>query len=372
MGVSKWRATVDRLLDPADVRIDGDRPWDMQVHNEDFCRRVLAQGSLGLGEAYMDGWWDCQRLDLFFERILRCQLDRKVVPARDKLRMLQARLTNSGRRALAFHIGRHHYDLGNRLYGAMLDRRMIYSGAYWKGAEDLDQAQEDKLDLIASKLDVRPGMKVLDIGCGWGGTARFLARRHGVAVTGITVSAEQATEARRRCAGLPVEIRLQDYRDIEGVYDRIVSVGMIEHVGAKNYPIFFETVRRHLADDGLFVLQTIGGNRSASSTDAWIERYIFPNSMLPSARQLSQAAEPYFVMEDWHGFGTDYDRTLMAWHDNFERHWPELQDLYDSRFQRMWRYYLLSCAGCFRARQIQLWQIVYSPAGVAGGYRAPR
>jgi cyclopropane-fatty-acyl-phospholipid synthase len=372
MSDSKWAATVRRLLEPADVRINGDRPWDLKVHNPDLFRRVLGHGSLGLGEAYMDGWWDCDQLDQFFERILRCRLDRQVVSNRDKLRLIWARLANSGRRALAFHIGRHHYDLGNRLYGAMLDRRMIYSGGYWANARNLEEAQEAKLDLICRKLDPKPGMRVLDIGCGWGGTARFLARRYGVSVVGITVSAEQAAEARRRCEGLPVEILLQDYRDLKGTFHRVVSIGMIEHVGVRNYPTFFETVRRRLADDGLFVLQTIGSNHSGVNCDAWIERYIFPNSMLPSARQISQAAEAHFVLEDWHSFGPDYDRTLTAWHDNFERRWPELKDRYDQRFYRMWRYYLLACAGCFRARQIQLWQIVYSPTGVAGGYSAPR
>ena len=369
---ARWAATTQRLLDPAEVRIDGQRPWDIQVHDPRFFRRVLTQGSLGLGESYMDGWWDCDRLDVFIERIMRAGLDVQVVPTRDKLRLVWARLTNPGRRALAFHIGRYHYDLGNRLYGAMLDRRMIYSCGYWQTAEDLDQAQEAKLALLCRKLDLKPGMRVLDIGCGWGGTARYMARRCGVSVVGITVSQEQAAEAQRRCAGLPVEIKLQDYRDVRGRFDRIVSVGMIEHVGARTTAFFFATARRHLADGGLLVLHTIGSNRSQVDIEPWIGRYIFPNAMLPSARQLCQAAEPYFVMEDWHNFGADYDRTLMAWAANFEHRWDALKDGYDERFHRMWRYYLLSCAGCFRARQSQVWQIVFSPLGVPGGYRAPR
>ena len=368
----RWAATLQNLLAPADVRLNGDRPWDLRVHDTRFCRRVLSQGSLALGETYMDGWWDCDRLDGFFERILRAGLDARVVPARDKLRLVWARLTNPGRRALAFQIGRHHYDLGNRLYEGMLDKHMIYSCGYWRTAGDIDQAQEAKLDLLCRKLGLSPGMRLLDIGCGWGGTVRYAARHYGVSAVGITVSAEQAAEARRRCAGLPVEIRLQDYRDVDERFERIVSVGMIEHVGVKNYPTFFTTARRHLADDGLFVLHTIGSNRSRVNTDPWIARYIFPNSMLPSARQLCQAAEPHFIIEDWHNFGTDYDRTLMAWAANFEKSWPAIETLYDEHFKRMWRYYLLSCAGAFRARDIQVWQIVFSPHGVPGGYVAPR
>ena len=322
---ASWAAATRRLLESADVRMDGARPWDLRIRDPRFHRRVLTGGSLGLGEAYMDGWWDCQRLDAFFERILRAGLDVRVIPLRDRLRLIGARLTNPGRRAMAFDIGRHHYDLGNRLYGAMLDRRMIYSCAYWPAADDLDAAQEAKLDLICRKLDLKPGMRLLDVGCGWGGLMRHAVRRHGVSAVGITVSTEQAGEARRRCAGLPVEIRLQDYRDIQGTFERIVSVGMMEHVGVKNYPVFYATVRRHLAEDGLFLLHTIGNNRSQCNTDPWIARYIFPNSMLPSARQLCRAAEPHFVMEDWHNFGADYDRTLMAWAANFESRWEDLR-----------------------------------------------
>ena len=369
----RWAAATRRLLEAAGVHLDGERPWDVRIHDRRFYRRVLTQGSLGLGEAYMDGWWDCERLDVFFERILRAGLDARVISLRDRLRLIGARLANSGRRTLAFDIGRRHYDLGNRLYDAMLDRRMIYSCGYWTAAGNLDEAQEAKLDLICRKLDLQPGMRLLDVGCGWGGLLCYAAQRHRVSAVGITVSAEQANEARRRCAGLPVEIRLQDYREIQGGFDRVVSVGMVEHVGVKNYPVFYATLRRHLAEDGLFLLHTIGNNRSQVNTDPWIECYIFPNSMLPSALQLCRAAEPHFIMEDWHNFGADYDRTLMAWAANFERCWnDDLNGVYDERFYRMWRYYLYACAGSFRTRQIQLWQILYSPHGVKGGYRAPR
>jgi cyclopropane-fatty-acyl-phospholipid synthase len=249
---------------------------------------------------------------------------------------------------------------------------MIYSCGYWKDAATLDEAQEAKLDLVCRKLGLQPGMRVLDIGCGWGGTAQFAAERYGVSVVGVTVSAEQAAYARRLCEGLDVEIRLADYRTPDGTFDRVLSIGMFEHVGYKNYAEFMRVVRRRLADDGLFLLHTIGGNRSVKRSDPWTDRYIFPNSMLPSARQIAATIEGTFVLEDWHGFGPDYDRTLIEWHRNVERHWPELEAKYGERFRRMWTYFLLSSAGGFRARKNQLWQLVLSPHGVPGGYCAAR
>ncbi len=330
------RTRAEELLAHAGVRVDGGRPWDIRVHDGRLFSRVLAEGSLGLGESYMDGWWECDRLDELIHRVLSADLDTRVVPWKDALRVAWARLVNLQRPGRAFEVGRRHYDLGNELFERMLDRRMIYSCGYWKDAATLDAAQEAKLDLVCRKLELRNGMRVLDIGCGWGGTARFAAERYGASVVGVTVSAEQAALARRMCAGLDVEILLRDYRALEGTFDRVLSIGMFEHVGVKNYRTYFEVVRRHLAPDGLFLLHTIGSNRSLRKNDPWTERYIFPNSMLPSARQIAAAAEGRCVLEDWHGFGPDYDRTLMAWHANVERHWPELAGRYDERFHRMW------------------------------------
>ncbi len=368
---SEAKVTVEGLLSQADVKVDGSRPWDIAVKDARFYRRVLAHGSLGLGESYMDGWWDCLALDQFFFRILRARVqdgvkkDMGVV-----LAVLRARLLNLQSRGRAYEIGQRHYDLGNDLFEAMLDRRMVYSCGYWKDAATLDEAQESKMELICRKLGLKPGMRVLDIGCGWGGLAKHAAEKHGVSVVGITVSSEQVEFGRRMCTGLPVELRFQDYRELNEKFDRVVSVGMFEHVGYKNYRTYMEVVRRCLRDDGLFLLHTIGGNRSAKSLDAWMNRYIFPNGLLPSIRQVGKAIEGLFVMEDWHNFSADYDRTLMEWSRNVENHWPSLQSTYDERFHRMWRYYLLSCAGAFRARGNQLWQIVLSPEGVPGGYRS--
>jgi cyclopropane-fatty-acyl-phospholipid synthase len=332
----------------------------------------MAQGALGLGESYMDGWWDCEKLDEFFYRILTAELDKKVRPWRDALRVLKAKLLNVQKPSRAFHIGRHHYDIGNDLFRQMLDERMIYSCGYWQDAATLDEAQAAKLDLVCRKLELRPGMRVLDIGCGWGGTARYAAERYDVSVLGVTVSRQQVEYAQGHRDGLDVEFRLQDYRELDGKFDRIMSLGMFEHVGYKNYDLFMRVARERLVDDGLFLLHTIGSKRTVTKTNPWTERYIFPNSMLPSARQISAAIEEKFVLEDWHSFGADYDKTLMEWHKNFEAHWSQLKDAYGDRFYRMWRYFLLSCAAGFRSRNTQLWQILLSPRGVEGGYRAPR
>lgn len=366
------RDRIQQLLGLADIAVDGSRPWDIRVHDDRLYARVMAQGALGLGESYMDGWWDCEQLDEFFHRVLKADLDRKLKIWRDAPRVLRAKLLNLQRPTRAFRIGRHHYDIGNDLFQCMLDERMIYSCGYWSEASTLDEAQEAKLDLVCRKLGLQPGMRLLDIGCGWGGTVKFAAERYGVTALGITVSGEQVKHAQQLCNGLDVEIRLQDYRDLTGEFDRVLSLGMFEHVGYKNYDTFMRMVREHLVDDGLLLLHTIAGNRSVTKSNAWTERYIFPNSMLPSARQIGGAIEGKFVLEDWHSFGADYDKTLMAWYGNFEQHWPVLKERYDERFYRMWKYYILSCAGGFRARKTQVWQLVLSPCGIPGGYRAPR
>jgi cyclopropane-fatty-acyl-phospholipid synthase len=369
---NRYRRKIEHLLEGTDVRINGTRPWDVQVHDERFYRRVLAEASLGLGESYMDGWWDCEQIDEMMTRVLRKGLDRAMVARIMAFDVIRAKLVNLQSRRRAFTIGEQHYDIGNDLYERMLDSRMTYSCGYWKDATTLDEAQEAKIDLAARKLGIEPGMRVLDIGCGWGGAAQFMAERYGCEVVGVTVSQEQVDYANEHIGDLPVDIRLQDYREIDETFDRIVSIGMFEHVGVKNYRTFMETVRRLLVDDGLFLLHTIGGNRSVHQGDPWISRYIFPNSMLPSAKQIATAAEDLFVLEDWHNFGAYYDTTLMHWVENFNAAWPELSERYDERFYRMWTYYLLTSAAGFRTRKNQLWQVVFSPNGVPGGYESIR
>ena len=372
MSAPGFRRRIEKLLAHADVAIDGDRPWDLQVNHPNFFQRVLAQGSLGFGEAYMDGWWDSHSPDQLLTRLIKAELDEKIKSVILVYDALKAKLTNRQNRRRAFMVGEQHYNIGNQLYQRMLDPRMIYSCAYWRRTENLDQAQEHKLELTCCKLHLEKGQRVLDIGCGWGGTARFMAERYGVEVVGVTVSSAQADLARDRCAGLPVQILLQDYRDLSGQFDRIVSIGMFEHVGPKNYRAYFRKVARLLKDDGLFLLHTIGRNLPSTKTDPWIDRYIFPNGVIPSSGQIARAYEGFFVLEDWHNFGPDYDRTLMAWQKNFNQHWPELSEQYDERFRRMWSYYLNCSAASFRARENQLWQIVLSKKGVPGGCYFPR
>jgi len=363
---------VQDLLDLADIRIDGDRPWDLRVHNGKLFGRVLTQGALGLGESYMDGWWDCDDLDGFFQRLLEAGLQDRVSSKAAGFDSLKAVFLNLQRGARAFRVGEQHYDIGNDLFESMLDGRMIYSCGYWKEAATLDLAQENKLDLIGRKLGLKRGMLVLDVGCGWGGTAKFLSERYGVEVVGVTVSREQTSLARQSCEGLPVQIHLKDYREISGEFDRIFSIGMFEHVGVKNYRTYMRHMRHLLKEDGLFLLHTIGTNHPSRTINPWTSRYIFPNSCLPSPSQISRAMEGLFILEDWQNFGGDYDRTLMSWYRNFEKAWPFLKKRYGERFHRMWKYFLLSSAGSFRARWNQLWQLVLSPKGVPGVYPSPR
>lgn len=346
-------------LAKAGIALNGPNPWDPQIHNPQFYNRAFAEGSLGVGEAFIDGWWDCEQLDEMISRVLAAELQRHITGRWVFVKhWLMARLFNLQSVKRAFQVGEQHYDAGNDLYRAMLDDTMAYSCGYWKDATTLHQAQLAKLDLICRKAQLQQGESVVEIGCGWGSFAELAARNYGVNVTGITISREQKALADERCAGLPVEIALMDYRSLQGQFDKAVSIGMFEHVGQKNYDVYMSTAHRLLKDEGIFVLHTIGSDVSQLGTDPWIHKYIFPNGAIPSLTQISEACEPYFVIEDVHNFGPDYDRTLMAWFDNFDAAWPQLQGNYDSRFYRMWTYYLKICAGAFRSRSLQLYQLV--------------
>ena len=367
-----WYRIAAELLGRAGIEINGPAPSDLRIKNPLFFKRVLQEGSLGLGESYMDGWWDCERLDIFFHKVLRAGLENQLPHHfKDTLRIASARLFNLQSKKRSWIVGKEHYDLGNDLFSRMLDPYMQYSCAYWKDAETLDDAQQAKLDLICRKLELEPGMRVLDIGCGWGGLAYYMAKNYQVSVVGVTISAEQQKMAQERCADLDVTILLQDYRDLHESFDRIVSVGMFEHVGPKNYATYFDVVDRNLKPDGIFLLHTIGAIKTDMNVDPWIDKYIFPNGCLPSVRHIADASEPHFILEDWHNFGADYDTTLMAWYERFIQAWPQLADSYGERFKRMFSYYLNACAGAFRARDIQLWQVVFS-RGVEGGLRVAR
>lgn len=359
-------------MNQAGIQLNGEQPWDIQTHNDSLYSRLLNFGTLGLGESYMDGWWSCEKLDEFVCRLFKAQLRTSINPWIDHLGVLRTTFLNLQAKSRAFEVARHHYDIGNDLYKEMLDERMIYSCGYWKHATDLNSAQEAKLDLVCKKLYLKPGMRVLDIGCGWGGTAKFIAERYGAEVVGVTVSVEQAELARTVCKDLPVEIKLMDYKQIKGKYDRILSLGMFEHVGFKNYSTFMQFIARHLENRGIFLLHTIGSNYTDKVGNTWVSRHIFPNSMLPSIAQIGKAAENQLVMEDWQNFGPDYDKTLMAWFNKFNNGWSNLEKHYDERFYKMWKYYLLSFAGSFRARENQLWQVVFSKNCFQQRYDSPR
>lgn len=359
----KDRDVVEKLLATAGIRVNGDNPYDFRVNDSSVYSRLLRNAAYELGETYMDGLWDCEQLDEFINRILSARLDQQVARNyKTVLMILRSRLLNNQNKERSKKVAEQHYDLGNDLFRAMLDKRMTYSCGYWKNATNLDGAQEDKLNLICRKLDLKPGMHVLDLGCGWGSFAKYAAGKFEVSVVGYNISKEQVKLAKANCYGLPVEIRQKDYREAEGHYDAVVSVGFFEHVGCKNYRTYMEIVNRCLKPDGVSLLHTIAANVSLGHINPWSDRYIFPNGMLPSVSQIAKSMEGLFIFEDLENFGPDYDKTLLCWYHNFEEAWPSLKAHYSDRFYRMWRYYLLSSAGGFRSRGNQLLQVVMTKA----------
>lgn len=367
--MNKNKQTIIDLLKLAEITIDGPNDYDIQVKDDSFYQRILKDPSMQMGETYMDGLWDVKRLDLMIDRLLRARLGWKIRKNnRLAFRILMAKLFNFQAPSRAFIVGEKHYDIGNDLYEAMLDKRMVYTCAYFKDTNDLDTAQEAKLDMVCRKLDLQPGQKILDIGCGWGSFMKFAAEKYGVECVGLTVSKEQVALGMEKCAGLPVKLLFEDYRDHKGLNDHIVSIGMFEHVGYKNYRKYMQIAHSCLKDDGLFLLHTIGLNYSVVKGGTWLSKYIFPGAMLPSLKQISEAVERLFIIEDVHNFGPDYVKTLMAWYGNFEKNWPQLKDKYGERFYRMWKYYLLSCAGNFQSRNANVLQILLAKGQNPLGY----
>ncbi len=362
-----------QVLALADVTINGDRPWDIQVHNTKLYERILKEGSFDLGESYIDGWWSCEALDQMIYKITRVALHTKYEAPFKLFRFLQYKLSNMQSKKRSTQVMKQHYDLGNDLFELMLDKNMQYTCAYWKDGDNLDQAQKNKIQLICDKIQLKPGMKILELGGGFGTLARHIASTYKCEVVSYNISTEQVKYARKICEGLPVKIVKADYRDARGLYDRVLAIGLCEHVGYKNYRSLMELAHHSLNDEGIFLLQTIGRNTSLwKPFDPWIQKYVFPHAHLPSIQQLSKAAEGLFVMEDWHSFGPHYDKTLMAWNDNFTKNWSKLNGSYDERFYRIWNFYLLACAGAFRSRDINLWQVVLSKGGIRTGYESIR
>jgi cyclopropane-fatty-acyl-phospholipid synthase len=368
-----YRKNIEKLLEDSGIDINGKKPSDPQIHNPKFYKRVLAQGSIGLGESYMEAWWDCEKLDEFFHKLFSANVEERTTKDRHLLLLIaKARLFNLQTKAKAKRSIARHYDLGNELYQKMLDPLMVYSSGFWEGTKNLAQAQENKLDHLCQKLHLKPGQKVLDIGCGWGGFAFFAAKNHGAKVIGITLSPEQKKIAEKRCENLDVEIRLQDYRDVNEKFDRVISIGMLEHVGHKNYGTYMDNIAKNLNENGICVLSFIGGNKTRHNTDPWINKYIFPNGMIPSLAQIGKAMEGKFVLEDLQNIGLHYDKTLMAWRENFKNTWDGLKEKYGETFYRMWDFYLSCSAAAFRARKLNLWEMVLLKPEFTGEYQPIR
>jgi len=374
--MNAWGARVvsekDRivgLLRDAGITVNGPNPWDIQVHNERMWTRLFSEGTLGFGESYMDGDWDAGDLAEFFNKVL-------VGGVADKIRLTpnlvwqiaQAKLLNMQNIERSRRVARMHYSETDA-YRASLDARMTGSCGYWpEGVTNLDQAQEAKLDLVCRKIGLKPGQLVWDIGCGWGAFMGFAAEKFGARCVGVTVSPDQAAYGRERYKDLPIEFQVKDYRQFEGKADHVVSMGMFEHVGHKNYRAYFEKARSVIKDDGLFMMHTIGSQWSSDTIEPWLEKYIFPGGVIPSMAQIGKAIDGLWSTVDVHNIGPHYDKTLCAWYENFEKKWTRRNTPDEVRFYRLWKYYLLCCAGGFRAKVLQVWQFVLSPTGVPDGY----
>ena len=357
------------LLKDAGVTVNGPNPWDIQVHNERMWTRLFSEGSLGLGESYMDGEWDAVDLAEFFNKVLVGGVADKIRITPNLLwQIAQAKLLNMKNIERSRRVARMHYNETDA-YKASLDARMTGSCGYWpEGVSNLDQAQEAKLDLVCRKIGLKPGQLVWDIGCGWGAFMGFAAEKFGARCVGVTVSPDQAAYGRDRYKDLPIEFQVKDYRQFEGKTDHVVSMGMFEHVGHKNYRAYFEKARSVIKDDGLFMMHTIGSQWSSDTIEPWLEKYIFPGGVIPSMAQIGKAIDGLWSVVDVHNIGPHYDKTLCAWYDNFERKWKRRNTPDEVRFYRLWKYYLLCCAGGFRAKVLQVWQFVLSPTGVPEGY----
>jgi cyclopropane-fatty-acyl-phospholipid synthase len=315
----------------------------------------------------MDGRWDVDCLDELVARVQGSGLHwTRIFSGGLFFQWLKSKLFNLQIGKRAYQVGKEHYDLGNDLYEGMLDKRMVYTCAYWKQAKNLDEAQEAKLDLICRKIGLKEGESVLDIGCGWGSFVQYAAEKYGARCVGLSVSEEQIRYAREQCQSLPIEFVVTDYQKYtpKKKFDHIVSIEMFEAVGHKNYRTYMRLVDQWLKSGGRFLLQTIGTTHRKPLADPWLDKYIFPNGVLPNRRMIQKAIRGIWVIHDWHNIGPDYDRTLMAWWENFRKTYPKLdKKKYTNRFYRMWQYYLLSCAGGFRAKYLTDWQILMTKNG---------
>lgn len=365
---------LDEFLKWTWVEFNWPNPRDPEVHDESMYMDVLLKWNLWLWESYMAGKRDCKQLDEMINKIISHDVDKKAGNNLSEFLLnIQSSIINMQSKLRSRVVWKQHYDAWNDLYKLMLDKRLVYTCAYRKNANNIDDAQEAKLKLICDKLYLKPWMHILDIWCGRWSFAKYAAENYWVKVTWITISQEQQKLAQEMCKWLNVEIKLEDYRDTNDKYDAIVSIGMFEHVGVKNYRKYFEVAQKCLKENWLFLLHTIWWLISTNRTDARTDKYIFPGGMLPSGKQIETALESLFVVEDLQNFGAYYDKTLMARYHNIHKSRPELdQNKYDKTFRRMREYYLQACAGGFRARKLQLRQYVLSKSWVEWWYNSIR
>jgi cyclopropane-fatty-acyl-phospholipid synthase len=364
LGVRVAAALVERALAGSEIRLDGSRAWDIRVTDDRFFASVLLRGSLGVGEAYMAGWWECGDLEELARRALVAELDSRfsVVPT-SMIAAALARLRNDQSLERSRRVADQHYSMDNDLFCRFLGRYRMYSAGYFEGSDpdDLDEAQRRKLDLICRKLELSGADHLLDVGGGWGELARYAAATYGCRVTSINISDEQIRFAREYCRGLPVEIVKCDYRYVQGRFDKIAAIAMFPHVGYKNHREFIRVMRDHLAPEGLLLIECTAKNVSRTHMDPWVDRYFFPGALFPSVRQIGAAIDGMFAVEDWQNFWSSYIHTLRAWNRNFQSSWPELSTRYPESTRRMFEYFFLTGAGGFHARLLNYWHILLAP-----------
>ncbi|MCM2304160.1 MAG: cyclopropane fatty acyl phospholipid synthase [Elusimicrobia bacterium] len=354
------------LLSRAGIAVGGGRPWDIRVADPEFYRRALTGGGPALGESYADGWWEADRLDEVFHRLFRAGLHERLAPGPwPGLRALAGRFRDFRASLRSHGSAGARSGPGGDVFQAMLGARMSFTCAYWKGARNLDEAVEGGMELVCRKLELKRGMSVLDLGCGWGAFARYAAERHGVSVTGVDIDAERVKLGRELCKGLPVALRVQDHKEVRGRFDRVVSIGLMENVALGDYRASMAAAAQCLKADGIALIHAVGRNDGALRVDPWLDRSLFPDGAAPTLARLAGAMEGHFVAEDVHNLGPHYDPTLLAWHDNLARRWPELRGRYGDRAYRTLKVSLLCAAGGFRARRSQLFQIVMTRPGRA-------
>ncbi len=331
-------------------------------------RRLLVNPRLAFGELYMDGHWQPADGDLMGTlKVAMTMIGSAETPAWIRRpRILLAKLHELNSPLRARRRVSHHYDLDHALYAAFLDRDLHYSCAYFHAPDlSLEAAQQAKCAYIAAKLDLRPGARVLDIGCGWGSLALYLAEHHGAQVTGVTLSTEQLDVAKMRAKqrGLQqqVKFRLQDYRKVEGEFDAVVSVGMFEHVGRPQYPIYFRHMQRLLTSTGTALLHTIGRTSPPGALNPWIDKYIFPGGYIPAASEVLAASEPSrLILTDFEVWRLHYAHTLAEWRRRFNLRRAEFERRYGARFCRMWDFYLAVSEAGFRWDDLVVFHLQFS------------